>query len=68
MNKKKCRTGKCGANKHDTPNKHTNGKGDKARNVGRKFAQNYESIEWDNRKKKNLQQKPKKNLDISTES
>ena len=54
MNKKTCKTGKCGANKHDTPNKHSNGKGDKARNVGRKFAQNYESIDWDNRKKKKL--------------
>tara|TARA_R110000850_G_scaffold88506_2_gene190063 strand:- start:873 stop:1079 length:207 start_codon:yes stop_codon:yes gene_type:complete len=63
MNKKTCKTGKCGANKHDTPNKHPNGKGDKPRNVGRKFVRNYESIDWDNRKKKSLEQKPKKNLD-----
>jgi hypothetical protein len=54
MNKKTCKTGKCGANKHNTPNKHPNGKGDKPRNVGRKFVQNYESIDWDNRKKKKL--------------
>ena len=54
MNKKKCRTGKCGANKHDTPNKHSNGKGDKPRNISKKFKDNYDSINWVNRKKKNL--------------
>ena len=54
MNKKKCKTGKCDSNKQNTPNKHSNGKGDKPRNLSTKFKKNYESIDWANRKKKNL--------------
>jgi hypothetical protein len=54
MNKKKCKIGKCGSNKSDKPNKHSNGKGDKPRNISKKFKDNYDSINWVNRKKKNL--------------
>ena len=54
MNKKKGKIGKCGTNKCGTPNKPTNGKGDKPRNIGKKFKDNYDAIDWDNRKKKNL--------------
>jgi len=54
MNKKKCKVGKCSANKNSKPNKQSNGKGDRPRNVGAKFKENYEAIDWSNRKKKNL--------------
>jgi hypothetical protein len=55
MKKKKCKTSGCGSNKLDTPNKQpTNGKGDKPRNLSNEFRANYESIDWGNRKKKNL--------------
>ena len=54
MNKKKCKTTGCGANKCSTPNKGRNGKGDKPRNLSKKFRKNYDSIDWANRKKKNL--------------
>jgi hypothetical protein len=53
MSKKKCKTTGCGANKCSTPNK-ANGKGDKPRNLSKKFRKNYEDIDWTNRKKKNL--------------
>jgi hypothetical protein len=54
MNKKNCKTGKCSANKGATPNKHSNGKGDKPRNVSKQFKENYDKINWSNRKKKKL--------------
>jgi len=59
MNKKKCKVGKCSANKNSKPNKQSNGKGDRPRNVSTRFKENYEEIDWSvrpnrNRKKKNL--------------
>jgi hypothetical protein len=59
MNKKKCKTGECSANKDSKPNKQTNGKGDSPRNISKRFKENYENINWEirptsNRKKKNL--------------
>lgn len=52
--KNKCNK-ECDANKQTARNKHQNGKGDKPRNLSERFRENYDSIDWGNRKKKNLE-------------